>query len=85
MINPSSSLNSVFHQGVSGLHSSKGSIVESANQLVRTGVIERAPTTTTDIVEPLMKINQEQHVFNASAQVVKVADQALGALIDTKA
>ena len=87
MINPSSSagLSSAFQQGVSGLHNSTRSIVESASDLVRSGTVERASTTTTDIVEPLVKIRQQQHVFNGSVRVVDIADEALGALIDTKA
>jgi hypothetical protein len=87
MINPSSNtgLGAVFQQGVSGLHSSTRSVVESASDLVRSGTVERASTTTTDIVEPLVKIREQQHVFNASATVVDMADEALGALIDTKA
>ncbi len=85
MINTSQGLNTVFQQGVSGLNSSSRSIVESANDLVRSGTVERAPTSTTDIVEPLVEINKEQHVFTASAHVVSVADKALGALIDINA
>ncbi len=85
MINANSSIASAFQQGVSGLHSSSKNIVESANDIVRSGTVERAPSGASTIVEPLVKIRQQQHVFDASAQVVKVADDALGALIDTKA
>jgi flagellar hook-associated protein FlgK len=85
MINTVSNMGSAFQQGVSGLNASTRSMVESANELVMSGTVERAPTRTTDIVEPLMKIQQQQHVFDASAKVVKIADEALGALIDVKA
>ena len=85
MINTySSGISSAFQQGVSGLHKSSGSIIESANQLVSSGTLERA-VESTDIVEPLIKIQQQQQVFDASAKVVDIADQALGALIDTNA
>jgi hypothetical protein len=85
MINTSAGISTVFQQGVSGLHNSSRSITESANEIVLSGTLERAPTASTDIVEPLIKIQQEQHVFNASAKIVDVAEEALGALIDTSA
>ncbi|MFT5116746.1 MAG: flagellar hook-associated protein FlgK [Kiritimatiellia bacterium] len=85
MINTSAGISNVFQQGISGLNSSSRSIAASANELVLSGTVERASTTTTDIVEPLVKMRMEQHIFNASASVIKVADEALGALIDTKA
>ncbi len=37
------------------------------------------------LVEPLIDIKVEQTVFDASAKVVSVADQAIGSLLDTKA
>ena len=84
MINPSNANPSnLFQQGLSGLQNSSRSMVESANELVRSGTVERTASTT-DIVEPLLNIYQQQHLFDASAKVVKVADQALGALIDIK-
>ncbi|ODS24275.1 hypothetical protein AB835_04410 [Candidatus Endobugula sertula] len=84
MINSSSGVSSVFQQGISGLYNSSKEMVEVANDLVRSGSVETA-TNVANIVEPLVKIRQQQHVFDASAQVVKVADEALGALIDTQA
>jgi len=85
MLNINTNVNSnVFQQGVSGLQNSSRSIVESANQLVRSGTVERASTTTTDIVEPLVNLRQQQQIFDASANVVKIADETLGALIDIK-
>lgn len=85
MINTSAGISSVFQQGVSGLQNSSRSMTESANEIVLSGTLERAPTASTDIVEPLIRIQQEQHVFNASAKIVDIADEALGALIDTSA
>lgn len=85
MINTSAGISTVFQQGVSGLHNSSRSITESANEIVLSGTLERAPTASTDIVEPMIKIQQEQHIFNASAKVIDVADEALGALIDITA
>jgi|GEM_PF-841988 len=84
MIQNSTNTNSsVLQQGLIGLEKSTQSIRESANELVRSGTVER-PVATTDIVEPLVNINKQQHLFDASAKVVKMADEALGALIDIK-
>ncbi len=85
MINTNPNVGSVLHQGLTGLHNSSRSIQESANELVRSGTVERTTAVATDIVEPLINIQKQQNLFDASANVVKVADEALGALIDIKA
>lgn len=84
MIQNSTNISSNMMQpGLMGLEKSSQSILESANELVRSGTVERT-VATTDIVEPLVNINKQQHLFDASAKVVKMADEALGALIDIK-
>jgi len=84
MIQNSTTVNSsVLQQGLIGLEKSTQSIRESANELVRSGTVERPPAAT-DIVEPLVNINKQQHLFDASAKVVKMADETLGALINIK-
>lgn len=83
MIQNNTNVGSILQQGLTGLDNSSRSIRESANELVRSGTVER-PAATTDIVEPLVNINKQQHLFDASAKVVKLADEALGALIDIK-
>ncbi|MEO0443814.1 MAG: hypothetical protein AAFZ92_08765 [Pseudomonadota bacterium] len=84
MINPQSNIGGVLQQGLNGLQNSSRSMVESANELVRSGTVERVSSTATDIVEPAINIQKQQNLFDASANVVKVADEALGALIDIK-
>ncbi len=84
MINTNpTTISGTFQQGVNGLQNSSRSMLESANELVRSGTVDRA-VSTTDIVEPLLNIYQQQHLFDASAKVIKVADETLGALIDIK-
>jgi len=39
----------------------------------------------TDLVEPLVNIQAQEQVFNASAEVVRTANENLGRLIDTQA
>lgn len=88
MVNINSGVNSglsgAFQQGVNGLQLSSRSMLESANELVSAGTVERVNGVTTDIVEPLINIQKQQNLFDASAKVVSVADEALGALIDIK-
>jgi flagellar hook-associated protein FlgK len=86
MINPSSSggVSGVLQQGLNGMQNSSRSMMESATDLVRSGTVDRASASTFDIVEPLVNIEKQQLLFDASAKVVKVADEALGALIDIK-
>lgn len=83
-INGGGGVSNVFQQGVNGLQNSSRSMLESANALVSSGVVERTTGVATDIVEPMINIQKQQNLFDASAKVVKVADEALGALIDIK-
>lgn len=76
---------STFQQGVLGMQTSSRSMLESANELVRSGTVETPGARPVDIVEPIINIEKQQTLFDASAKVVKVADQALGALLDIKA
>lgn len=86
-INTSAGLGSAFQQGVTGLHKSAQSIVESAQDVVLTGTLETASertgrSDTQSATESLINSKQQLHLFDASARVVDVADKALGALID---
>lgn len=38
-----------------------------------------------DVIEPLINLKRQEQLFNASAQIVKTADQTLGSLLDVKA
>lgn len=38
-----------------------------------------------DISEPLIELRRQEVLFNASAEVVATADQALGSILDTEA
>lgn len=86
MVNPTSGggIGGVFQQGVNGLQTSSRSMQASANEIVRAGTLEPTGPMASDIVEPMVNIQKQQHLFDASAKVVKVADRALGALIDIK-
>ncbi|BFM13350.1 hypothetical protein R50072_35030 [Simiduia litorea] len=38
-----------------------------------------------DVVEPLINLRRQEQLFNASAQIIKTADETLGSLLDVKA
>ncbi len=74
-----------MQQGLNGLQNSTRATVEAANELVSAGTLLRTTTVTSDIVEPTIEIVRQQQLFNASAQVVKSADETLGTLVDIRA
>jgi len=81
----SSSASSLLNTGLNGMQKSHQAIQQSASDVVRAGTVDKAISGTLDIAEPLLNIQQEQHVFDASAKVVSVADDLLGTLLDIKA
>jgi flagellar hook-associated protein FlgK len=83
-INPNTNTGSALQQGLNGLQNSTRATVEAANELVSAGTVERTTSLATDIVEPMIEIIRQQQLFDASAQVVKSADETLGTLIDIR-
>ena len=84
-INPNTNTGSTLQQGLNGLQNSTRATVEAANELVSAGTLLRTTTVTSDLVEPTIEIVRQQQLFNASAQVVKSADETLGTLVDIRA
>ncbi|MBX2807424.1 MAG: hypothetical protein KTR20_02245 [Cellvibrionaceae bacterium] len=83
MINTNTTTGSLIQQGLKAMDNSQQAMLASAEQLVHAGVADK-PETTGDVVTPLLDIYQQQHLFDAAANVVKVADDTLGALINVK-
>jgi flagellar hook-associated protein FlgK len=84
-INPNTNTGSALQQGLNGLQNSARATIEAANELVSAGTVERTTSTTTDIVEPMIEIIRQQQLFDASAKVVKSADENIGMLVDIRA
>lgn len=84
-IEVSMSISSVMSQGVSGIQQSQREMVKSADQIARAGTINRDAENTMDLVEPLVQMKIQTHVFDASARVVETADKTLGSLLSIKA
>jgi flagellar hook-associated protein FlgK len=80
-----SAIGSVVNQGLIGLQQSQSSIAQSAQQIAQAGTTQRDNPQANDVVEPLVNIKAQTQVFDASAKVVKAADETIGTLLDVKA
>ena len=78
-------LSSVMQTGLNGMLNSQSEIQKSAEQIVRAGTVDSDTSTATDFAEPIINMKIEQRVFDASAKIVKTADEMLGTLMDIKA
>ena len=78
-------LSSVMQTGLNGMLRSQAEIQKSAEQIVRAGTIDKDSSTITDFAEPIVNMKIEQHVFDASAKIVKTADGMLGTLMNIRA
>ena len=80
------SLDSLMNIGTQGLQSSQQQITTAATDVARaaTKPVEQIDPAQ-DLVRPLIEIKASENVFDASAKVVKVADEAVGTLLDIKA
>jgi len=78
-------IGSVLQQGLTGMQQSQRAMLKSANEIVKAGTTAREDSGIIGIVEPLIDMKIQQQVFDASAKIVKVADETVGSLLDIKA
>lgn len=78
-------IGSIIQTGLNGMRHSQQEILKSANDIVRAGTVNKDSSTISDFAEPIVNMKYEQHIFDASAKVVKTADEMLGTLMDIKA
>ena len=76
---------SAVTQGLIGMQRSQTEISKSAQQVLKAGTSERGNPAKNDVVEPLVNIKAQSQVFDASAKIVKAADETIGTLLRTKA
>ncbi len=81
----SSANGSAVTQGLIGMQRSQTEISKSAQQIVKAGTTERDNPAKNDVVESLVNIKAQTQVFDASAKIVKAADETIGTLLRTKA
>ena len=76
---------SAVTQGLIGMQRSQTEISKSAQQIVSAGTTQRDNPAQNDIVESLVNIKAQTQIFDASAKIVKAADESIGTLLNAKA
>ena len=80
---------SMLKQGLNGMQQSQREMLKAADTIAKAGTVaggaDSARDTGRDITESLVEMKMQQQVFDASAKVVKTADETLGTLLDTSA
>lgn len=76
---------SAVTQGLIGMQRSQTEISKSAQQILKAGTTERDNPAQNDLVESLVNIKVQTQIFDASAKIVKAADETIGTLLNAKA
>jgi len=81
-------INNALNTGIQGIQQGMQGMETSARQIARGGV--DGPRGTADdgsggLLEPMVNLQLYERSVEASAQVVKTADETLGTLLDTRA
>jgi flagellar hook protein FlgE len=77
-------VNSVLDSGLTGVRQGIEGVEKAASDIVRAGTVDGADGTN-DVIEPIIELRLYQRSVEASAQVVRTADEVLGTLLDTMA
>lgn len=78
-------IGSVINQGLTGMQRSQTEMARSAQQIAEAGTTQRDNPEKNDLVEPLLNLKVQSHIFDASAKVVKTANETIGTLLNIKA
>lgn len=78
-------IGSVVTQGLIGMQRSQSEMTRSAQQIVEAGTTQKDNPAKNDLVEPIVNIKAQSQVFDASAKLVKAADETIGTLLKTRA
>ena len=76
---------SAVNQGLIGMQRSQAEISKSAQQIVSAGTTQGDNPAQNDVVESLVNIKVQTQIFDASAKIVKAADESVGTLLNAKA
>ena len=79
------SLGGTVNQGLIGMQRSQSEMLRSAQQIASAGTTQQSSSSGSDLVEPLINIKMQSHVFDASAKVVQAAHDTIGTLLNIKA
>ena len=78
-------ISSIMNTGVNGMLRSSQSMQQSASDIARAGTVDKEATGVESLIEPMIKLKQEQQVFDASAKVVQAGSDMVGTILDIKA
>jgi flagellar hook protein FlgE len=78
-------LGAVVNQGLTGMQRSQTEMLRSAQQIAEAGTTQRNNPEKNDVVAPLVNLEVQSHIFDASAKVVKTANETIGTLLNIKA
>lgn len=79
-------INSVIQTGVQGVQKGIEGAERAATEIVRSGTVDGAAgSNSNDVVEAVVDLKLYERSVEASAQVVRTADEVLGSLLDTLA
>ncbi len=76
-------IDGAFNNGLLGIQRGLAQTQKSANEIAGAGVSK--DTTVGDVAKAVVDLRQSERQVEASAQVVKTADNLIGSLIDIKA
>ena len=82
-------ISSVVNQGLIGMQRSQGEMARSAQQIAEAGTTQRDNPQVSndggDLAEPIVNMQMQKHLFDASARVVQVGSDTIGTLLNMKA
>lgn len=78
-------VNGVLQTGLQGVKTGLEGAEKAASEIVRAGTVDGPAGANSDVVEPIVELRLYERSIEASAQVVKTADEVLGTLLDTLA
>ncbi len=78
-------IGSVINQGLTGMQLSQTEMARSAQQIAGAGTTQRDNPEKNDLVEPLLNLKVQSHIFDASAKVVETANETIGTLLNIRA
>lgn len=75
----------ILNTGIQGIQQGIQGAEKAASDIVKAGTVDGPAGSNADIVEPIVDLKLYERSVQASAQVVKTADEVLGTLLDTLA
>lgn len=77
-------VNTALSAGLQGIQQGINGVEKAAVEIVKAGSVD-GPRGSNDVVKPILDLKLYERSIEASAQVVKTADEVLGTLLDTLA